>query len=599
MISTFCTLLLLLFFRAEAVERVAVLEVLGDFDDVLMTKLAEEVRAGALDVLPPDAYIVMTRESMFELLGDAALELSCVEGACEVEIGRNIGANYVVSGELLRISETYMLNLNVHNTANGALLVATDARGKDELQLIDDVRVVARRLIGQGLQLEDSTKHAARVTGSDDMRNVSARLAEKRCREEADQLGREKRKQIVDVAKRGALVETAKSWKQMSAEVSRCTESESLDRVQCGVALSNWIDEVEKLEVVVPEGALAIQTSCGVRDEVFEKVGVTVSPPELEEATRWLKRFETGKEEGVSIIILQADRLAYGDNSSPLDDVRARQHYTKACHQGSAIGCAEQAYALRIGSGGKRDEEQAKKLVNAEALAIIQQRCVEGNARACGRLGKLYYRGVGLQPSAERAARLFRVACQGGESDACSRFGSLLAAGSGIEKDAGEAYRYFDKACAMGSARGCMHQGLSLMKGVDTKQDVRRGLQLVEASCQRGLAIACVSLARAQLKSGNDELMSQGQVNMDMGCQRGSAIGCALLAVSFGKNGTGSLSEKETVALYERACVGGVGWACVNVAVMHDVGDGVPRDPPKAKAFFRRGCELGEKKACE
>lgn len=48
-------------------------------------------------------YAVMTRESMAMILKDMGLDAQCQEGECEVETARNIGADLVVSGELVRI----------------------------------------------------------------------------------------------------------------------------------------------------------------------------------------------------------------------------------------------------------------------------------------------------------------------------------------------------------------------------------------------------------------------------------------------------------------------------------------------------------------
>ena len=41
---------------------------------------------------------IMTRESMAAILGDMGLDVSCVEGQCEVETARNLRAALVISG---------------------------------------------------------------------------------------------------------------------------------------------------------------------------------------------------------------------------------------------------------------------------------------------------------------------------------------------------------------------------------------------------------------------------------------------------------------------------------------------------------------------
>ena len=72
---------------------------------------------------------VMTRENLLSLLAAQGKTLQECEGECEVETGRKLGADFVVSGELLRIGATYKLSLRLHDTAGGTLLAAATASG--------------------------------------------------------------------------------------------------------------------------------------------------------------------------------------------------------------------------------------------------------------------------------------------------------------------------------------------------------------------------------------------------------------------------------------------------------------------------------------
>jgi len=64
--------------------------------------------------------------------------------------------------------------------------------------------------------------------------------------------------------------------------------------------------------------------------------------------------------------------------------------------------------------------------------------------------------------------------------------------------------------------------------------------------------------------------------------------------------GYGVLTEPRLAAgPCEKACTGGVGEACDNLADMYDEGYGVPQDHQRAEDFRRKACSQGDRDACE
>ncbi|MFM8559261.1 MAG: PEGA domain-containing protein, partial [bacterium] len=53
----------------------------------------------------------------------------CSKGQCEVEVGRTIGADYIVTGEVLKFGDELRLNLKVHHCVSGAFLGSQTAKG--------------------------------------------------------------------------------------------------------------------------------------------------------------------------------------------------------------------------------------------------------------------------------------------------------------------------------------------------------------------------------------------------------------------------------------------------------------------------------------
>ncbi len=95
----------------------------------LVAYFGDLVRAAALRA-EPDLKVI-TRENLLVLLAAQGKNLAECEGECEVETGRRIGADLVISGELLEVGRSLKLNLKLHDTHEGRLLSGAVAAGAD------------------------------------------------------------------------------------------------------------------------------------------------------------------------------------------------------------------------------------------------------------------------------------------------------------------------------------------------------------------------------------------------------------------------------------------------------------------------------------
>ena len=96
----------------------------------------------------------MTRENMVQYLNDMGTDISCLEGECEVELGRNIGVDLIVSGDVVKIKEVFILTLKLHSTVSGKSMSIERARDKDTFVLIDKTDQAGRYLLANGLDLK-------------------------------------------------------------------------------------------------------------------------------------------------------------------------------------------------------------------------------------------------------------------------------------------------------------------------------------------------------------------------------------------------------------------------------------------------------------
>jgi TolB-like protein len=127
-------------------KRLAVLEFQGKSmdQDILMT-FSDTIRGGALQGLEGYGVVVMTRENMLVLLRDMGKQ-ECGEGDCEVETARNIGADYVISGKVVRIEQLYVVTLKLHETQGGSLLGTETVEGASQVELMRSLREHGRQL---------------------------------------------------------------------------------------------------------------------------------------------------------------------------------------------------------------------------------------------------------------------------------------------------------------------------------------------------------------------------------------------------------------------------------------------------------------------
>jgi TolB-like protein len=106
---------------------------------------ADVVRGAALRSAP--GLEVMTRENLLVLLQATGKDLAGCEGECEVDTGRRIGADAVISGEILKVGSRYKISLKLHETHDGRLLSTGVASGKNFDELDDKLQQAVSDLL--------------------------------------------------------------------------------------------------------------------------------------------------------------------------------------------------------------------------------------------------------------------------------------------------------------------------------------------------------------------------------------------------------------------------------------------------------------------
>lgn len=107
---------------------------------------SDRIRRAALHAKP--GLRLMTRENMEVLAKSQGIDLAQCDQECEIETGRKLGADLLVSGDIARVGAQYKLSLRMHDTQKAQLLSLGQASGATVDALDKDLDQAMRELFG-------------------------------------------------------------------------------------------------------------------------------------------------------------------------------------------------------------------------------------------------------------------------------------------------------------------------------------------------------------------------------------------------------------------------------------------------------------------
>lgn len=125
---------------------------------------------------------------------------------------------------------------------------------------------------------------------------------------------------------------------------------------------------------------------------------------------------------------------------------------------------------------------------------VFDTYCADGNAWACGRVGRLYEEGQdGVPMDLARAYAYAEKGCTGNDGFACGNVAYAHMTGKGARKDDVLAAAMLLRGCDAGSAWCCGRLAEFHRKGRGVARDAARAAELARKACQGGFQEACVS----------------------------------------------------------------------------------------------------------
>jgi TPR repeat protein len=436
----------------------------ADREQVDAAYLADQLRAAALKAIPD--LRVMTRENLVVLLKSLGKDLASCEGECEVETGRKVGADLVLSGEVLKFGSRFKLSMRLHDTATGQLLSGSSASGKSADELDD----------ATGKAIEELFR-PLKSASCGDARDCAARcdLGEAAsCRALA---------KSVDAS--GGLLRDAPRALKLYRRA--CDAGDAAGCFQAALKLASGSGAARSArqahELFAKACSLGEQQACrrdpaeGCSEKLVRKDDAYANGEgcwfaracATGDAAGCAKECDAGHVESCYTL----GQMYWDGNGVEKSLDLAAATWKRACDGGLALGCVHQGYATRphddrviavyergcqLGSpsgcldAGAQLWNQRKDY--GAAVARWRLACDGGHPIACENLAALVHRdGVTAPKDLSKAAELFMAACDRGRAESCFELAALFE--GPVLKDGARAAELFALACEWGDQRGC------------------------------------------------------------------------------------------------------------------------------------------------
>lgn len=290
----------------------------------------------------------------------------------------------------------------------------------------------------------------------------------------------------------------------------------------------------------------------------------------------------------------------------PADPDRARAALEKACQAEVSDSCLVLGRLLAEGGNPAGAEE------------LFAQACDRDLGEACAELALQVREREGTLP-----LEIARKACELQHPPMCSEVAAVLLKSPDPERYR-EGIASYLGSCEQGDMNACYHLSEQLRARPRDLGEHRAAVQArlrevcgeeFETACRQGIRVAQLrAIADGRQNSeyrlqtglcaggrGDPVACASLREELEWACKVGDVVSCNELAVLLIQSARGPFQgpENNPITLYDRACSGGYGRACFNLATIYEAGlYGVSQDDTKARQLFARACKRGYGIAC-
>lgn len=242
--------------------------------------------------------------------------------------------------------------------------------------------------------------------------------------------------------------------------------------------------------------------------------------------------------------------------------------------------------------------------VGAYAQDPEQQACEQGDVEACSAIANRHYDAGQDEDDPEEfalAVPYLKKACELGDGLSCNRMGIIYDEGFGnVEEDNALGQLYYQKACDAGNSYGCNNSAYKRSLGYIYPPGEQGPSKLAVSKCGRGNPRSCYEVAVAYLgREPLDEFAEKAAPYLEKACRGGDGQACVELA-HLHVEGLGVAYDLALVQMYrEKSCAAGSFVGCFHLGYDYQSGsEGAPKDGKQSQMYFQKACDLGWTPAC-
>lgn len=276
------------------------------------------------------------------------------------------------------------------------------------------------------------------------------------------------------------------------------------------------------------------------------------------------------------------------------DQRAAVGYFMEACKKGSGEGCVRAAEMLREGTPGYKLPAMAQQQAERGCSQLKYQ-------PACATLA--VSQAAAAPSGSDQSDALLAKACAVGDDMGCrNRANSLFY----VRKDSAsraEALRLFEPACKARKSWGCQGMADAYRNGWGVSADAARAAEYERTGCvetQDDKLRLCTYHGERLTQSRNKSDVNRGEQYLSAACSANDGQACFFVARVVLLNLPGATTNfQESLYFARRGCELGEGRACLMLGMAYagDFGR-VEREDPVAFALLERGCKLGEQASC-
>ncbi len=254
------------------------------------------------------------------------------------------------------------------------------------------------------------------------------------------------------------------------------------------------------------------------------------------------------------------------------------------------------APSLCCGQNSAAQRQDAQE-VSAAMIRVLHTAADQGDAKAQGALGSVYYWGIGVTQNYTEAGNWWRKAAKQGHVLSQHNLGLVYHKGQGVQLDYAEAVSWYRKAAEQGNADSQCVLGSAYYTGQGVPLDYAEAVSWYRNAAEQGNPAAQWSLGEAYLEGHG---VSQSDSETKKWCGKSNQGYVAELyklgAVYLQAHGV-PLNDTEAITWIRKAAEQGNAAAQLALGVAYSNGQGVQHDITEAAQWWRKAAEQGDAKA--